>query len=74
MFRIVEPPQVGRSDATVRVLRGRMIRIIVASRTSREVPVRIEDIEHIQIQTLSCGQFGDSIQLITLLGKYRLYV
>jgi hypothetical protein len=27
--------------------------------------------EHILIQTLSCGQFGDSIPLITLVGKYR---
>ena len=37
----------------------------------RKVHVWIWDGEHIQIQTLSCSQFGDSIQLITPLGKYR---
>jgi hypothetical protein len=37
----------------------------------RKVPVWIGDGEHIPIQTLSRGQFGDSIQLVTPLGKYR---
>lgn len=32
-------------------------------------PVRIGEIEHIQIQTLSRGQFGDSIAPITSVGK-----
>src|SRR6056297_2453237 len=39
----------------------------------RKVLVWIWYGEHILIQTLSRSQLGDSIQLITLFGKYRLW-
>ena len=39
----------------------------------RKMPVWFGDSKHIQNQTLSRSQLGDSIQLITLFGKYRNY-
>ncbi len=40
----------------------------------RKVLVWVWEVEHIQTQTLSRGQYGDSILLISSVGKYRTYV
>src|SRR6056297_2549451 len=59
-------------DTRQREWRNDFFRYVFDVRRRKE-PVWIGDREHIQIQTLSRGQFGDSIRLITLLRKYRRY-